>query len=78
MAMERFVVTQEHEELWWVSHREKKLYSYRNEEEARVAALALANEAAARGVQSTVLVVPPLTEVEVLDTRTQRRSTGGC
>ena len=34
MMMERFVVTQQHEELWWVSHREKKLSSYLTEEEA--------------------------------------------
>jgi hypothetical protein len=67
--MERFVVTRAHEDLWWVSHGDKKLSSYSTEEEARVAALALANEAAARGLQSTVVVVPPAVEVEVRDTR---------
>ena len=74
MVMERYVVTQEHEELWWVSHCEKKLYSY--PEEARVAALALAKEAAARGIQSTVLVIPPSTDVEVHETRKRRRFSG--
>ena len=76
MVMERYVVTQEHEELWWVSHCEKKLYSCPTEEEARVAALALAKAAAARGIQSTVLVIPPSTDVEVHETRTRRRFSG--
>ena len=74
MVMERYVVTQDHEELWWVSHCETKLYSY--PEEARVAALALAKAAAARGIQSTVLVIPPSTDVEVHETRKRRRFSG--
>jgi hypothetical protein len=74
MVMERYVVTQDHEELWWVSQCEKKLYSY--PEEARVAALALAKAAAARGIQSTVLVIPPSTDVEVHETRKRRRFSG--
>ena len=46
MDMERYFVTREHEDLWWVSHRDTNLYSYPTEQEARLAALALAHDAA--------------------------------
>lgn len=76
MVMARYVVTQEHEELWWVSHGDAKLYCYPTEEEARLAALTLAKEATQGGAQASVLVMPPSTEVEVHDTRKLRRFSG--
>jgi hypothetical protein len=76
LEMERYVVTQEHEELWWVSHQDAKLYCYSTEAEARLAALALARDATQGGAQATVLVMPSSTEVEVHDTRPLRRFSG--
>jgi hypothetical protein len=76
ISMERYVVTQEHEGLWWVSHQDAKLYCYPTQEEARLAALALARDATQGGAQATVLVMPSSTEVEVHDTRTLRRFSG--
>jgi hypothetical protein len=59
MDMERYFVTREHEDLWWVSHRDTNLYSYPTEQEARLAALALAHDAAQTGASAMVVVMPP-------------------
>jgi hypothetical protein len=76
LGMHKYVVRQEHDELWWVSLQEKKLYFYTTEEEARSAALALARNASQSGTQATVLLLPSDTRVEVQDTRKPRRFTG--
>jgi hypothetical protein len=62
MDMKRYFVTQEHEDLWWVSHRDTHLYSYPTEHEARLAALALAQDAAQAGAPAMVVVMPPRAE----------------
>ena len=74
--MERYVVTQEGEELWWVSHRNEKLYCYSSQDEARLAALALARDAAHGGASASVVIVPPSCDVEVEDIRPVRRVIG--
>jgi hypothetical protein len=73
--MQRYVVQQEHEDLWTVSHRDQTLYEYTSEEEARSAALALAKNAAELGIQATVMVLPPGTEVTV-EREPRRRYSG--
>jgi triosephosphate isomerase len=76
--LQRFLVMQEHEDLWWVRHNETNLYSYATEEEARAAALALANHATRSGAAATVVIVPPKTDlrVELEFTQAKRRFTG--
>lgn len=76
--MQRFAVTQEDEEFWWVSHDGVNLYCYPNEEDARAAALALANFATASGAAAMVLIVPSekVAGVQIGCTRATRRYTG--
>ena len=76
--MKRFVVTQEHDELWWVRDDASSLYCYPSEEEARRAALALAKDATESGAAAEVLIKPAKLDlrVEIEDTTSRRRFTG--
>jgi hypothetical protein len=67
-VLQRFVVTQETDELWLVKDdRASSLYCYPTEAEARSAALALAKSATERGAAATVLIVPPKPDLRVQD-----------
>jgi hypothetical protein len=79
-VLQRFVVTQDYDEIWWVRDEGAfNLYCYPSEEEARTAALALAKNATENGAAATVLINPSIRDshVEVEDTRKPpRRFTG--
>ena len=74
--MERYVVAQEQDELWWVTHLDKKLYSFPTQDEALRAAITLAREAAAEGIYASALILPPDTELALEDFRKQHRFSG--
>jgi hypothetical protein len=74
--MEHYVVAQERDELWWVSHQDKKLYSFPTQDEALRAAVTLAGEAAAEGIYASALILPPDTELALEDFRRQHRFSG--
>jgi hypothetical protein len=76
-ALERFVVTQEHEEAWVVQHREIDLYRYPTQAEAELAALALANDATQRGSAATVLILPATDVTVEVDRADQNRRYSG-
>jgi hypothetical protein len=76
VRMERYVVAQEQDELWSVSHQNKKLCSFQTQEEAFRAALALAGEAAAHGICASALVLPPTTDLALVDLANRRRFSG--
>jgi hypothetical protein len=76
-GMQKFVVVQEHEEAWLVRHQEADLYRYPTQEEAELAALALANDATQRGSAATVLIMPSRNlAVELERTEPSRRYSG--
>ena len=59
--MQRFVVTQDYDEIWWVRDEGAfNLYCYPSEEEARTVALALAKNATENGAAATVLINPSI------------------
>jgi hypothetical protein len=79
VTLKRFVVTQEHDELWWVrDDGASNLYCYPSEEEARTAALALAKNATESGAAAEVLIKPAKLDlrVEIEPTTNRRRFTG--
>jgi hypothetical protein len=76
-SMQRYVVVQEHEEAWLVRHQEADLYRYPTQEEAELAALALANDATQRGSAATVLIMPARDETVELERSEQNRRYSG-
>jgi hypothetical protein len=79
VTLQRFFVTQEHDELWRVrGGGALNLYSYPTESEARAAALALAKNATESGAAATVVINPAKSTMRVAeeDTRKPRRFTG--
>jgi hypothetical protein len=63
--LQRFVVTQDDEELWSVRQDGADLYCYPTEDEARSAALALASQATEAGAAASVVIVPRRPEMTV-------------
>ena len=73
--MQRFEVRQDHEDRWSVSSKDRILYLYSSEEEARWAALMLASDSCQSGTQASVVIKPPERHYS-LGPQRQRRFTG--